>query len=468
MKIQRIMLVAMALLARGAYADVTPNPVFSDNAVLQQGVAMPVWGKASPGERVTVEFQGQKAAAIAKDGSWIVTLRPLKQGEHLTMTVSGRNTVRIENIAVGEVWLASGQSNMAFRLVSAEGSAEEIATSADPLLRQGTIAREPSNVPLRETPVKWQEAKPQTAGDFSAVGYYFAKRLRKTLGCPVGILNGARGGTRIEAWMSDEALKPFEGQYDPRKPKNRSEGANVNTASALWNGIIAPVVPFPIRGVIWYQGESNAGEADLYRKTFPAMIQSWRRAWGHGDFPFLFVQLAPFMKIVSDPQESAWAEIRDAQRYTAQIVPNTAMAVITDCGDPDDIHPKRKAPVGERLALAAEALAYGKNVAYRGPTYRSMTVVGGRAVIEFADATAGLTANGGELTGFTIAGADRVFHNARATIHGPRVIVSSDAVANPVAVRFAWADCPVANLFNGAGLPASPFRTDNWPTPTLK
>jgi sialate O-acetylesterase len=348
------------------------------------------------------------------------------------------------------------------------------------MLIQGTVLRSAESAPIDETSIKWRACGPETAGDFSAVAYYFGKMLRKQLGCPVGILNGARGGTRIEAWMSDEALKPFEGLYDPRRPKNGSDSANWNTASALYNGIIAPVVRFPVRGVIWYQGESNAGIDELYRKTFPALIADWRKAWG-SELPFLFVQLAGYQKIVSEPQESEWAELRDAQLLAANTVPNTAMAVITDCGDPDDIHPKRKKPVGERLALAARALAYGEDVVYKGPSFRSMTVVGNRAVLEFDNAESGLVAkrtvfvsdstlfnnpdggiagNGRDVTGFAVAGADRKFHNARATIQGARVVVSSDAVVSPAAVRYGWADCPVANLFNGAGLPASPFSTD--------
>ncbi len=459
--------VALALFPaqiQAAHAEVKPNPVFSDNAVLQKGMMMPVWGTADDGERVTVSFQDQRVSTTARSGSWMVKLRPLKQGGPFTMTVSGKNTVEIKNLLVGEVWFASGQSNMAFPLSKTEDGEKEAASSADPLLRLGTITRGASSVPLTETAVNWEEAGPQTSGDFSAVAYYFGKQLRKILGCPVGLLDGARGGTRIEAWMSEEALKPFEGQYDVRKPKNGSDSANWNTASALWNGVVAPLVPYPIRGVIWYQGEANAGNADLYRKTFPAMIRDWRKAWG-SEYPFLFVQLAPYQKIVTEPQESAWAELRDAQLFTSQTVPNTAMAVITDCGDPNDIHPKRKEPVGYRLALAAEALAYGmKTAVYKGPAYRSMSVVGDRAVLQFDNAYGGLVAKGDNLTGFTIAGEDHRFHNARATILGSRVVVSSDAVDKPVAVRYGWANCPVVNIFNRAGLPASPFRTDSFST----
>ncbi len=463
-----VLFLAALALAGQAWAAVKPNSIFTDNCVLQRGMPVPVWGTASEDERVTVAIQGQKTTAKASNGSWMVRLKPLQAGGPFTMTISGSNTVEIKNVLVGEVWIASGQSNMAFTLANSENSKDAIALATDPMLRQGTIPREPSFKPATEANVKWVECSPETAGGFSAVGYYFAKELRKVLGCPVAILNGSRGGTRIEAWMSEGALMPFEGQFDPRKPKTGEEKANWNTASALWNGIVAPIVPYAMRGAIWYQGEANAGNADLYRRTFPAMIADWRKAWGQGDFPFLFVQLAPSMKIVTEPQESAWAELRDAQLYTSNIVPNTAIAIITDAGDPEDIHPKRKKPVGDRLALAARVLAYNEDLAYKGPSFKSMTVVGNRAVLEFDNEAGGLFAKGGDLTGFAVAGEDHKFYNARATVQGrSRVVVSADAVAKPVAVRYAWADCPVANLFNRAGLPAPPFRTDSFPRPQV-
>lgn len=448
--------------------ETKPNPIFCDNMVLQRGMPVPVWGTAPTGQKVTVVFQSQKVTTTARNGRWFVRLKPLCAAGPSTMTISGGNTIKINNVLVGEVWLASGQSNMAWPLKNTEGAEAEIAASADPLLRQATVPRDPSLVPVREAAVKWVEASPATSGDFSAVAYYFAKELRQKLGCPVAVINAARGGTRIEAWMSEKALKPFEGLFDPRLPKNNSEAANWNTASALWNGIISPIVPYAIRGAIWYQGESNAGNAELYARTFPAMISDWRKAWGQGDFPFLFVQLAPFGAGPEAAKGPAWALLREAQARTAATVANTAMAVTTDCGDCEDIHPKRKKPVGQRLASAAMALAYDAEVPYKGPAYKRMAVSGDRAVLEFDNATGGLTAGDGELAGFTTAGDDRVFHAARAHIVGTRVVVSSSEVSRPVAVRYGWADCPKANLFNGAGFPASPFRTDNWPSAAAK
>lgn len=448
--------------------ETKPNPVFCDNMVLQQGMPVPIWGTAPTGQKVTVVFQNQRATTTARGGRWAVKLKPLCSGGPFTMTISGGNTVRLNNILVGEVWLASGQSNMAWPLSQTEGAEAEIAASADPFLRQATVPRDPSLVPVSETQVKWREAAPDTSGEFSAVAYYFAKELRQKLGCPVAIINAARGGTRVEAWMSERALRPFQGLFDPRLPKNNSEAANWNTASALWNGIIAPVVPYAIRGVIWYQGESNAGNADLYARTFPAMIEDWRRAWGRGNLPFLFVQLAPFGAGPESTKESTWALLREAQMRAAASVPNTAMAVITDLGDCEDIHPRRKKPVGQRLASAALALAYSVDCVYKGPSFKRMAVSGDRVVLDFADAVGGLVARDGDLVGFTVAGEDRVFHEARAHIIGSRVVVSSSSVSKPVAVRYGWADCPKANLFNRAGFPASPFRTDSWPAAGAK
>jgi sialate O-acetylesterase len=456
-----VCLLVMAL-AVTANADVKPNPIFSDNAVLQRNIAVPVWGTADNGEKVTVSFQNQIVSTTAKDGKWLVKLKPLQAGGPFTMTIAGRNKVEIKNLLVGEVWVASGQSNMQMTVAGCERNKEEIASSEDPMLRLLTVNRNASLVPVAETDAKWLECGPATVGDFSGVAYFFGRELRKKLECPVGLINASWGGTRVEAWMSAEALKPFEGTFDPGQSKP-DKGVNPNQASVLYNGLIYPILPYPIKGAIWYQGESNAGRAYQYHDLFSAMIASWRKVWGVGDFPFLFVQLAPFGAIVTEPVDSRWAELREAQLMTTKTMQNAAQAVITDCGNPDNIHPKLKQPVGERLAFAARALAYGEDVPYKGPCYQSMTVVGNRAILQFDDVFRALVAKDGDLTGFTVAGEDRVFHNARATIQGTRVVVSSDEVAKPVAVRFGWWDCPVVNLFDAAGLPASPFRTDTYP-----
>jgi sialate O-acetylesterase len=470
-----VLIVAFGVVAN---ADVKPNPIFSDNAVLQRNVVLPVWGTAENGEKVTVSIRNQRVSAVAKDGKWMLQLKPLKEGGPFTMTVSGKNTIEIKNILVGEVWLASGQSNMVWWVNKTENAETVIAASADPMLRHTEVPRACSETPLAETPIAWKEASPETTGDFSGVAYFFAKNLRAKLGCPVGIVNASWGGTRVEAWMSSEALDPLGNQVDRSRVK-AGNPPNPNKSSVLYNGLIAPLVPYPIKGAIWYQGESNAGQAYQYHDLFSAMIRDWRRAWGQGDFPFLFVQLAPCGKILTEPKGSNWAELREAQLMTTQTVPNTAMAVITDCGESDNIHPKRKQPVGERLALAARALAYGEKIAYKGPAYKGMAVVGNRAILQFDNAGSGLFAPVQTLesgtdnqayrqpSGFAVAGEDGKFFNARATIVDKRVIVSADEVAKPTSVRYGWADCPVANLTNSYGLPASPFRTDNYPLITM-
>ena len=288
--------------------------------------------------------------------------------------------------------------------------------------------------------------------------------MRKTLDVPVGIIESAFGGSVAEAWASRDSLlgHPEFRQLIVASDKAPVDGDH-NRAYLLYDGMIAPLQPYAIRGVIWYQGEFNVERAKEYQTLFPTVIRSWRDGWGQGDFPFLFVQLAPFKKIVTEPGDSSMAELREAQLMTSLTCPDTAMAVITDYGSPDDIHPKQKEPVAHRLALAAQALAYGRNVVYRGPVFKSMTVKGDKAVISFDSVGSGLAAKGGDLTGFAIAGKDKKFYNAEAKIVGRKVVVTNPMVTRPIAVRYGWADCPIVNLFNKEGLPASPFRTDTFP-----
>jgi sialate O-acetylesterase len=280
--------------------------------------------------------------------------------------------------------------------------------------------------------------------------YYFGRDLQKALNVPVGLIHSSWGGTPAERWTSAPTLDKAP---DLKGPKN----------SDLYNGMIAPLQPFAIKGVTWYQGESNADRYGQYQALFSAMIKNWRDDWKQGEFPFLFVQLAPWQAIDKEPKDSAWAELREAQLLTMLHCPKTAMAVITDVGDEKDIHPREKAPVGERLALAARAIAYGEAIEYSGPVYESMKVEGNKAILRFTHLGGGLVAKDGPLTGFTIAGADHKFHPAKAEIRDTTVVVACDQVDQPVAVRFGWANYPVVNLWNKAGLPASPFRTDDWP-----
>lgn len=457
-----LVIVALTLLIHAPIlAIVKPHNLFSNNAVLQQGISLPIWGTADNGERVTVKFDGQTVSTTAKNGEWMVRLKPLRSGGPFTMTIKGENTVEITNVLVGEVWICSGQSNMQWPVSQTVSAQETIAASSDPMLRLFTVPHTTQDAPARNVVGSWNECGPATVSEFSAVGYFFGRDLRKALNFPIGLINSSWGGTRVEAWTSKRALDP-----DPDIDKSIKAlpdwAKSPNRSSVLYNGMIAPLIPYGIRGAIWYQGESNAGDAQRYRSRFPAMIRNWREDWGQGDFPFLFVQLAPFQAGKLDSSRSAWAELREAQLHTSLTCPKTAMAVITDVGECDNIHPKDKAPVGARLALAARAIAYDENVPYRGPLFKNMAVWNDRAVLTFTDAYGGLQAKGGELNGFAIAGPDGAFSPARATIQGDRVVVSSDAVPNPAAVRYGWADCPTVNLFNKAGLPASPFRTDGF------
>jgi sialate O-acetylesterase len=459
-----LILVFLVMLAASvcASAEVKPNSLFSDNAVLQRGMAVPVWGTAANGENVTVTFQNQHVSTTAKDGKWMVRLKPLEAGGPFTMTIEGSNKIELKNMLVGEVWACSGQSNMGWTLKDSAGGEQAMAASKDPMLRLLSDRPNPSDVPVEDVNSNWLEAGPESTSWFSGIGYFFGRDLRKALNVPVGLINASYGGTRIEAWMSARVLKPTP-EMDAMLKQWPEWAQKPNYATVLYKGMIHPLLPYAIRGVIWYQGEGNAGEAYKYRTLFPDLIRNWREDWGQGDFPFLFVQLAPYTAVVAEPEESVWAELREAQLLTSIHCPNTAMAVITDYGDPVDIHPKQKEPVGARLALAARAIAYGEQIVYRGPLYRSVAFKGSRAVLEFDSVGGGLVAKDGDLKGFTIAGEDRKFRNAVATIVGHRVVVSSPDVPKPVAVRYAWASCPVVNLYNKEGLPASPFRTDDFP-----
>jgi sialate O-acetylesterase len=487
------------MVVPAARAEVKPHPLFSDGMVLQQGKDCPIWGTADPGEEFSVilDLGGGKVGSggirADQDGNWRYNLNKVKAGGPYTLHIG---KVTIKDVYVGEVWVCSGQSNMEWPLARTANAKEAIANSANPSLHLFTVQKTPSEKPLRDVKGKWSPCNPDTVKNFSAVAYYFGRDLQKALNVPVGLIHTSWGGTRAEAWTSRAVLEShpeWQGEfaayerekanypqalekYKEAAAKAKAEGKppprapgkppHANSPSALYNGMIAPLIPYAIRGAIWYQGESNAGKAYEYRKLFPVMIQNWRDDWKQGDFPFLFVQLAPFQAIVSEPQESAWAELREAQLLTSQNLKNTGMAVITDVGDPKDIHPQQKEPVGGRLALAAQALAYGQPTEYSGPIYESLKVDGNKAVLHFKHIGKGLEAKGDKLTGFTVAGEDHKFHNARAVIVGDTVVVWSDAVEKPVAVRYGWANCPVVNLWNRDGLPASPFRTDDFPMVT--
>lgn len=451
-----------------ALAEVKPHALFSDNSVLQQGVQVPVWGTAADDEKVTVKFQGQTVAAVAKGGQWKVELQPLKAGGPFEMTIKGSNSITLKNVLVGEVWIASGQSNMQWAVSQSEDPQQVAAASANPKIRLFTVERRALPEPQSDVPVKpgeglgvWQECSPDTVPNFSAVAYHFGRELQKALDVPVGLISTNYGGTPAEAWTSRKTLETTDGLKEAFAAQPATN--QPNSPAGLYNAMIHPLLPCAIKGAIWYQGESNAGRAYEYRTLFTSMIEDWRANFGQPDFTFLCVQLAPFTAIVKDPGESDWAELREAQLLATQKLKNVGMAVITDLGDENDIHPKPKGPVGSRLALAARGIAYGESIEYSGPVYSKLEVKQEKITLSFDHLGGGLVAKDGALKGFTIAGQDRKFHNAYAEIEGDQVVVFCPEVPEPVAVRYGWANYPVVNLWNKAGLPATPFRTDDFP-----
>jgi len=473
------------VLAGCLSGQVQVHPLFGDHMVLQQGQQVPIWGTASPGEQVHVEFAGQKLTTKADaSGLWSVELAPLKIGKPRSLVIEATNRIVLEDILVGEVWLCSGQSNMEWPLSRAKDGSAEVAAATFPSMRLFHVGRNVCKEPVQKPKSgAWQVCTPKNAGSFSAVGYFFGRHLHQCLDVPIGLIQSAYGGTPAEAWTSSRALAAPEfasicarwqridsdhakwraatakakaaGKEPPRPPRWRNP-LHPHRASGLYNGMVAPLLPFKIRGVIWYQGEANVGRAHEYRKLFPAMIRDWRRAFGQEDLPFLWVQLAPFRYGRCD--RKACAELWEAQSMTLSL-PHTAQAVALDLGNPKDIHPRNKQEVGRRLGLCAEGLVYGREVIWSGPVFKKLGLQGGKAILEFDHVHGGLVAG----DGFEIAGKDRVFHPATAKVRGDTVVVQSEAVASPVAVRYAWHDTATASLYNKAGLPASPFRTDDWP-----
>jgi sialate O-acetylesterase len=493
----RTSLALILLSTAAAQAAVTLPALLTDHMIVQRGIPVHIWGKAAPGEDVTVTFHGDTKSTKANAlGQWGVHLAPVEAGGPFDITIKGTNEIKLQDVLVGDVWVASGQSNMEFRLAQAANAQTEIANAKYPKIRRFKVEHKVSEFPMDDVTGKpWVELTPETAPQVSAVAYFFARNLFETKGIPQGIIDSSWGGTPVEAWTSyralssDPALMPAfaewaasmeayptnKAKYDlalaawtEAAAKAQASGAKAPNKPALagqipggpwepaglYNGMIAPLVPFGIKGALWYQGESNANptRAPLYAREFQAMIRDWRKAWGEGDFPFLFVQLANYKANVQ------WPDIREAQRQTLSLA-NTGMAVTIDVGNPTDIHPTNKQDVGLRLALAARATVYGEKIEYSGPTLRAAARDGSSLRVWF-DHAAGLTAKGGgDLKGFEIAGANKQFVAAQAKIDGTTIVVSSPSVPEPAFVRYAWADNPDCNLYNAAGIPASPFRS---------
>jgi sialate O-acetylesterase len=449
-------------------AEVKLPNIIGRNMVLQAEAPLPIWGWANPGEKVTVSIAGQdKAATAGADGRWKVVLDNLRASDKpQKMTVKGANEIVLENVLVGEVWVGSGQSNMEMAVGGSKDGAAEAAAANHPAMRMFLVRQTVAKAPADDVPGQWVECAPSTVGNFSAVLYYFGRRLHNDLKVPMGLIASAWGGTRIEPWTPLEALEAqpeFASLADMAKlAAGAASAPSCQDPTVLFNGMIRPILPFAIRGAIWYQGESNCSlqsDGPLYAVRMQALISGWRSAWGQGEFPFLFVQLAPWVGYEYGELPKIWQAQVDSLK-----IPNTGMAVITDVtGDVNDIHPQDKQSVGTRLALWALAKTYGrKGIVCSGPLYKAMKVEGDKAVLSFEYADGLKSRDGQDLTEFEIAGENKKFVSAKAVIRGATVVVTAPAVTKPVAARFGWHNTPNPNLCNGAGLPASPFRTDDW------
>lgn len=485
-------------------ADVKLPAIFSDHMVLQQQTQVRLWGKASPGEKVTVAVSWRKGkwkVTADADSCWRVEIpTPAASSEAASLTVKGRNTIQVKDILIGEVWLCSGQSNMEFPVSydsisnwkNGMSNAAEVLQDADyPALRLFRVDHQLApDGPLDDCRGAWEICTPATAATFSAVGFIFGRKIHTEIGEPVGLIQSTWGGTHAESWMAQECMQgayydslrvsqerilsaypSARSRYDQeRKAYQAARAENPDTSltppvkpvslnanlrmSTLWNGMIHPILPYTIKGVIWYQGESNDSRAAAYQSVFTDLIASWRAAWGEGDFPFYFVQIAPYYKqspLLREGQLKVWRQVE-----------NTGMAVITDAGDSTNIHPRNKVIPGERLAFWALSHDYGRDIPYMGPVYRTMTVNDSVAELSFDYTGSGLTFPGDSLQGFVIAGEEGVFYPATAVVRGDKVEVSAPQVALPVAVRYGWDTFFRVNLYNREGLPATPFRTDDW------
>lgn len=481
-----------------ARAQVKPSRLFSDHAVLQSGMTVPVWGSAAPGEKVTVTFNGQKASATADAaGKWTVNLGKMTPGGPYVMTIAGTNIVTANDVLVGEDWIGSGQSNMAFtvskKVASFAGMKDEdaeIAAANYPQLRVFMAKPVKAYDPQTEIDGDWKIATPENAPAFSAVGYLFGRDLNQALKVPVGIVVVAYGASTAESWVSrpvlfaDPRTKAMVDRFDtldafykehPGATTDQAPGApqtlnaraskpgplkdpvqDQHQPTVLYNGMVRPIVHFAMRGVIWYQGESIVGGKEglaLYPHVMETLVNDWRAEWGEGPFPFYCVQLPPLKNSSNNPL------VREGQSKLL-LLPNTGMAVTLDVGDPTNVHPKDKEPVGDRLSRIALAKVYGRKIEFTGPVYTGVKVRGSDLVLSFSHAE-GLAGKDGPLQWFQIAGSDGNYVDATATVQGQTVSVHSDQVAAPVSVRYAWDNYPQgANLVNGAGLPAAPFRTD--------
>ncbi|MCA9193674.1 MAG: sialate O-acetylesterase [Planctomycetales bacterium] len=514
--------VLISMVPQLASAEVRLASIFADHMVLQRDAEIPVWGWANPGEQISLQLAGQTQTVTAgADGKWMVRLTPIPAGGPYKLSISGSNTLAINDVLIGEVWLCSGQSNMAMTVNRALNFDAERGAANAPTIRHFKTSAHAAVEPHSDCQGTWQVCSSETVGGFSAAAYFFAKRLTQELNVPVGLVNSSWGGTDIAAWTSLDAqaavpeivpkldaydaiiskydpdqaqanhklaLEQWEkraanakaaGRATPRKPTMVGDPrTNQNRPANLYNGMIHPLIPFAIRGAIWYQGERNShsvSDGRLYEHQLKALISDWRSRWHQGDFPFLTVQLPNYHAPTEQPIENTgWVIVRESQLRSLAIK-NTGLAVTTDIGEANDIHPRNKQVVGERLALWALGTTYNQDIEYFGPQFvfcqfrdGSVNAQGkinpGRMMLSFLHADELKSADGQPFRGFAVADEDQVFYPAEATIETSTgfLQLSSRQVRTPRAARYNWSDNPNGNLVNGAGLPAAPFRTDSW------
>lgn len=487
------------LTALSAFADVRLPSIFSDHMVLQRGQQNPIWGQAEAGESIQVTINGQTHRTTADaSGKWRIELEPMEAGGPYALTVSARNTITFAEVLVGEVWMCSGQSNMQWDLQKTNHAEVEIVSANRPQIRLLTVPHRGTQEPQNDFDGEWVVCTPESIRDFSAVGYLFGRRLQDTLNVPIGLIDNAWGGSSAEAWVptelleSDPAFAPHAkrvqaeaaaytgemhaarmaeyqawidaGQPSPWQRRPGDPRSDQHRPGNIYNGMLYPTIGYGMRGVIWYQGESNAGRAEGYTDLMVKVIRNWREVWGQGDFPFYWVQLADFGAETDTPQPGGWAYLREAQTRTLDRLENVGEAVIIDVGEGRDIHPRDKQTVANRLVRHALVKDYGYTMASESPRYKEMAPQDAAILLTFDHTEEGLYAFEREaIHGFTLAGEDQVFVNAEAKIVGKNQLkVWSEAVPEPVAVRYGWADNPVVNLYDRNGLPVTPFRTDQW------
>ncbi len=507
--LKKVLLVLCASAPLAARAELKLPAIIGDNMVLQQQLADPIWGWDAPGTEVTVTFAGQTKTAKANDkGRWEVKLDPVPaNAEPATMTIKGTSARELKNILVGEVWICSGQSNMQFTVGASTDADLEVATANYPKIHLISVPQVGTQEPQNDFRGEWKECSPATVPNFTAVGYFFGRSIHQIVGVPVGLINNAWGGSAAEAWVRRDVLEKdarFKGlmestvqreaaadkpavaeqfqkdlaawkikaaeaaknkQQPPRGPADPKSWLSGNARPGnIYNGVLKPTIGYGIKGAIWYQGETNAGRAYEYSYLFPLMIQHWRDEWKQGDFPFYWVQLADFMAETPQPGDSAWAELRESQTKTQQAIKNGGQAVIIDLGEGKDIHPKNKRDVAERLVRWALVNQYGQKLVWHSPEFKSLEVQGDKAIVTLDMFGSSLqTFDVKEIQGVAICGEDKkwVWADAR-IIAGNKIEAHSDKVAKPVAVRYAWANNPVCNLYNSQWLPVTPFRSDNF------